>query len=369
MSLNELLVKANQLEVQNKNTEAGALLIDAIDAVIEDGTIPEAVPLLLLRIGLNFMGTDLELNGIESIQDAVGQLGTHDKALKNLHGKLLPLLLAAVRQVARAGKLDVAQQILRAILGILEQGKFKDADFFEPIITQALLHAFGGNTSEAQKFAKVAADLNQKVKDQTAPLLIQIILTLAAISDQDAKNAPVRVKNLLEASASFESYPPLALAATIAAKWCELAGSWSDAYCWWGTAQSAARLSKLPQLELFAGQRMTELESAEAESAATAPPEEITAVPASPLAAPLPAEAQGDREMLVAPEASTPADEGTSSHREELYHQIESLKQLVADLDASLPTAKDPAAVRQQKTLYRKTLRELQNEYESLGGQ
>ncbi len=386
MSVNEWLTQAAQLETQRKSTEAGAILIDAVDAVAQSGEFPDGIGLIFLRIGLNFLGTDLEVNGIESIGDGLAQINFDSKILKKSLDQLARFLFDAVLQLGQAGKLEVAQNVMKAAFPLIEKVKFKDAEVLTPIITQAVLSTFTGKIPEAQKFATAATEINQKVKSAPVSLLLQLISMIVAYQNKDYASFLDGANKLLEESAKQENYYVIALIAEIMAKAFTSAGKGNEAYSWWATAEAAASTANLKKLQVYARERKQELQRIIAAKAAAAEAKKaeqpagpiipkspfgdsFTPAPTfrAPVAITPPPEPPIPSEPTPVPivPASTPSapSEG-GSRKDELFHQIESVKALIKDIDDALPTAQDPGALRQQKSLMRKKLRELQEEHD-----
>ncbi len=405
-------MKVSQLEAQRKCTDAGAILIDAVDAVVQSGEFPEGVGLILLRIGLNFLGTDLEPNGIESIGDGLAQLHFDSKNLKKYLDQLARFLFDVVLQLGQAGKLEVAQSVMKVAFPLIEKVKFKDAEVITPIIMQGILSTLSGKVAEAQKFMVAATELNEKVKSAPVSVLLQLMIALISYEKKDYGNFLNNANALLEEAVKKENYHLIALMSGMMAKAFTSAGKGNDAYSWWATAEAAAGIASLKRLQAFARERKQELQHVLAAKAAATevrkapPPQEpqpaVAIIPKSPFGdinTPPPQVPQpvgqiipkspfGDSftppprppatvtpvpEPLISPQTSPVAPSpapapvptsGEGSKKEELFHQIESVKQLIKDIDEALPTASDPTALRQQKALMRKKLRELQEEHD-----
>lgn len=389
MSVNDWLTQATRLEDQRKGTEAGAILIDAVDAVAQSGEFPDGIGLIFLRIGLNFLGTDVEANGIESIGDGLAQLNFDSKILKKSLDQLARFLFDAVLHLGQAGKLEVAQNVMKVAFPLIEKVKFKDAEVLTPIITQGVLSTFLGKTAEAQKFAAAATELNQKVKSAPVALLLQFMNAVVTFEKKDYGNFLNEANALLEEAAKKENYHLIALISGMMAKAFTSAGKGNDAYSWWATAEAAAGIASLKKLQEFARERKQELQRVLAAKAAAAEAKKVPPPQAPQPAGPIiPKSPFGDTftpppriptvsapapEAPIAPEPSPAAPapspapaSGEGSRKQELFHQIESLKLLIKDIDEALPTATDPGALRQQKTLMRKKLRELQEEHDKL---
>ncbi len=403
--MNDLLTQAAQLEIQRKSTDAGAILIDAVDAVAQSGEFPDGIGLIFLRIGLNFLGTDVEANGIESIGDGLAQLNFDSKILKKSLDQLARFLFDAVLHLGQAGRLEVAQNVMKVAFPLIEKVKFKDAEVITPIITQGVLSTFLGKVAEAQKFVAAATELNQKVKSALVSLLLQFMSALVAFEKKDYGNFLNEANALLEDAAKKENYHLIAIISGMMAKAFTSAGKGNDAYSWWATAEAAAGIASLKKLQAFARERKQELQRILAAKAAAVAAKKAAPAPNPQPAGPItPKSPFGDSFMPPAQATQTPAPiipkspfgdtftplprapvvltpvleapilpaplpvsaDGEGSKKQELFHQIESVKQLIKEIDDVLPTAPDPAALRQQKTLMRKKLREMQDEHDKL---
>ncbi len=61
-----------------------------------------------------------------------------------------------------------------------------------------------------------------------------------------------------------------------------------------------------------------------------------------------------------------PQDVNSSVRKAELFHQIDSVRGLIKEIDSNLPAGTDSVALREQKAILRQKLRELQQEYDKI---